>query len=585
MLNAKAGLPGSIVGLSSNTLIAESGSTIKVLSNLSSVGAIISSGSARFGGSVLSSHNAAETLIANSNAADYLYLEDSSNQRSSYVIGSHIGGTLDGLGIYDTSGSTRIVNFSKESTRFYVPVVGSLVDTSGNVFNVRGYGATGAGLVDETAFFAATAAAGGNGAHIVVPPGLYLISGLTLAYVNQEWELASGATLRLKNSGLTPVVTITGAGTVFHGGEIDGNKSNNTGVTTRADGIRVVSTGSIRIRDVIISNCTTDGIRLETVSVADIVGCQTLNCRGLGIEVVSACSDIRISGCRATITDGTVTSTGIQIDGRNSAVAGKYTADSNYRVHVIDCFASGHFFAGIYYNGTFDGSIVGCGAERNADIGIDLEFSDRVVITGCSTRSNGNYGIASFQSNENCAITGNTCRADGIGIISQVTSVGVTIAGNTVSRASTNGIYVGINASAVVSGNVIRQCLEDGIQIGAGTGVSSTIAGNLCELNGHHGININGAADCTVNGNVCRSNGQLLAGMSGIVLNGGAIRNTVTGNACYERIGTFEQYYGITVNSASDTSNLIVGNNLYNNASINFNSSGPNTDVAHNMGY
>src|SRR5258706_9924184 len=114
-LNARSGLPGTSAGLSSNTISAESGSTVKVLSNLSSTGAVISSGSARFGGSVLSSHNAAETLIANSSVADYLYLEDSSNQRSSYIIGSKAGSTLDGLNIYDTSGATTIVSFSKES--------------------------------------------------------------------------------------------------------------------------------------------------------------------------------------------------------------------------------------------------------------------------------------------------------------------------------------------------------------------------------------------------------------------------------------------------------------------------------------
>src|SRR5437899_4052856 len=58
-------------------------------------------------------------ITTNSNSTDYIFLRDSSNQRSSYVIGSKAGGTADGLGIWDDSGTTMIVNFSKQSVRFW----------------------------------------------------------------------------------------------------------------------------------------------------------------------------------------------------------------------------------------------------------------------------------------------------------------------------------------------------------------------------------------------------------------------------------------------------------------------------------
>src|SRR6266550_2387712 len=56
---------------------------------------------------------AAVTIEVNSTHSDYLYLVDSSGARSSYVIGSRAGGTADGLNIWDASGATMIVSFSK----------------------------------------------------------------------------------------------------------------------------------------------------------------------------------------------------------------------------------------------------------------------------------------------------------------------------------------------------------------------------------------------------------------------------------------------------------------------------------------
>src|SRR2546426_3955501 len=109
-----------------------SGVTSTFSSDVSSSGAIYLQGP-------LSIRSGVERITTNSNSTDYIFLTDASNQRSNYIIGSKAGGTADGLSIWDDSGSTMLVTFSKQSIRFYQQVVGPIFDQGGQVFNVRNY--------------------------------------------------------------------------------------------------------------------------------------------------------------------------------------------------------------------------------------------------------------------------------------------------------------------------------------------------------------------------------------------------------------------------------------------------------------
>ncbi len=91
--------------------IAEANAVGGIVSNISTVGMV--------------------TINANSNVTNYLALDDSSGARSNYIIGSQVGGTADGLNIYDASGQTMIVSFSKQSVRFFQNIVGPVFDTGG----------------------------------------------------------------------------------------------------------------------------------------------------------------------------------------------------------------------------------------------------------------------------------------------------------------------------------------------------------------------------------------------------------------------------------------------------------------------
>ena len=106
------------------------------------------------------------TVATSSATNDYIAFVDSSNAKSDYLIGSRVGGTADGLNLYDLSGDTMIVSFSKQSIRFFQNVTGPVFDTGGAYFNVKASGAIGNGIADDwaaiqSAFDAARLAGGG----------------------------------------------------------------------------------------------------------------------------------------------------------------------------------------------------------------------------------------------------------------------------------------------------------------------------------------------------------------------------------------------------------------------------------------
>lgn len=125
-------ISATLANLNANT---GSGLTMSVLSDISTGGGIFTASPSNLSGVV--------TIHSNSNVSDYLSFVDSANARSNYLLGSHIGGTADGLNIYDASGATMIASFSKQSIRFYQQVVGPVFDVGGalaSTYNAATFG-------------------------------------------------------------------------------------------------------------------------------------------------------------------------------------------------------------------------------------------------------------------------------------------------------------------------------------------------------------------------------------------------------------------------------------------------------------
>lgn len=127
---------------------------------------------------------AAVVIGVNSAFSDYLHLTDSSGARSSYVIGSRAGGTADGLNIWDASGDTMLVTFSKQSIRFWQNVVGPVFDVGGalaDTLNAATFG-TGADSLESRIQAAISAATAAGISRVYLPANMYPYSAASISF-------------------------------------------------------------------------------------------------------------------------------------------------------------------------------------------------------------------------------------------------------------------------------------------------------------------------------------------------------------------------------------------------------------------
>lgn len=137
---------------------------------------------------------AAITIGVDSAYSDHLYLTDSSGARSNYVIGSRAGGTADGLNIWDSSGDTMIVSFSKQSVRFYQNVVGPVFDVGGalaDTLNAATFG-TGADSDESRIQAAIDAASAGGISRVYVPANMYPYSASSMSFIHSVQIVREG---------------------------------------------------------------------------------------------------------------------------------------------------------------------------------------------------------------------------------------------------------------------------------------------------------------------------------------------------------------------------------------------------------
>ena len=139
----------------------------------------------------------------------------------------------------------------------------TLQDAGGQVFDVRAFGATGGGIVDDTLHIQAAQSAAGPGC-VYFPPGTYKVSGPTISTPGQAFKLESGATIILASvlSTPTPVISVTAADVSIVGpGIVDGNSSAYSGGGNGFDGVAFLTTSGSKAYD-----CQIDGVRVQNVA-------------------------------------------------------------------------------------------------------------------------------------------------------------------------------------------------------------------------------------------------------------------------------------------------------------------------------
>lgn len=187
-------LSANIAAVDSNATINLSGATLSIGSSVSIGRDLWVKGSITVGVEPSAATRTAVNIGVRSDTSDYLYFTDEAALRSNYIIGSHVGGTADGLNIYDASGQTMIASFSKQSIRFYQNVVGPVFDVGGALADTLNAATFGTGAdSDESRIQSAINQASIDGiSRVYVPASMYPYSASSMSFIHTVQMVREG---------------------------------------------------------------------------------------------------------------------------------------------------------------------------------------------------------------------------------------------------------------------------------------------------------------------------------------------------------------------------------------------------------
>lgn len=412
-------------GINDNFNSLASGVELSVLSNASTGFLYAQQGIAIGPGSYPPSDytTAGLTIAVSSAGSDYLHLVDSSGGKSNYVIGSRAGGTADGLNIWDASGDTMIVSFSKQSIRFYQQVVGPVFDTGGSVTSTLHAGTFGtAADSKESRIQAAILAASlGNYARVLLPQSMlpYSASSISFVYPVQmvreggDWLRydvraygASGDSVTNDTVAVQQAMyacDATGGGSVY----VPLGVYSITSLTFPGDGIALTGEGSHYAYSSV--NRTGTILRARSGSAQSFVNLVLTGLEG------------DVSGCRIanlTIDGALQTSNGINVSGANIIenvfVRGCLEAGVRIRnwtnsVHLRNVGLIDNFGYGLYAEGeaTTPFSVVDSNINLNQLGGVNIEGGFVCNFANCVVEGNGRANLRIFRPDSNANLLGN----------------------------------------------------------------------------------------------------------------------------------------------------------------------------------
>lgn len=239
---------------------------------------------------------------------------------------------------------------------------GTILDTGGAVFNVRGatYGAVGNGVADDTAAIqAAVNAAAAVRGTVLIPPGTYKVTGIILA----PGITLSGYGATLKRPANQPNWTRTlqvpesGTGSwsgssdsdllTIEGLTLDGNSAsqgayrnhelqqshliflsaNSANAATNAGRLRA------NLRDLVLRNSVADGISLYINVDAQVSNCRADNCFRGGLCVTGGYTRAQVQNFMTT---GSVDVTGIDVEVDGGGYGGSFAVELEFDGMLLD---------------------------------------------------------------------------------------------------------------------------------------------------------------------------------------------------------------------------------------------------------
>lgn len=284
---------------------------------------------------------------------------------------------------------------------------GTILDTGGAVFNVRSstFGALGNGVADDTAAIqaAVNAAAPGRGT-VLIPPGTYIVTSITLAAgITIE---GYGATLkRPPNQGKwlrTLDAPQTGPGSfssdsdspllTVRGLTIDGNSANQgsyRGLELEHAHLIFLAAnpakaGRLRVclEDLVLRNSVADGVHAFNNVDLQVVNCRADDCFRGGLNVTGGYTVVQVQNL---ITTGRVDRTGIDVEIEHATGFGGST--------TVDITLNGLILDGDFDVAVYEGSRV-VATEVVSGTGFSLYAEDSMVRISDSTFRIGNLSMA-----------------------------------------------------------------------------------------------------------------------------------------------------------------------------------------------
>lgn len=553
----------------------------------------------------------AMTIAISSALSDYIHFEDTSGSKSDYLLGSRVGGTADGLNLWDLSGNTMLVSFSKQSIRFFQNVVGPVFDVGGalaDTLNAATFG-TGADSNESRIQSAINQASVDATSRVYVPANMYPYSASSMSFIftvqmvreGGEWNtfdaIAYGAYANgIRSDSIAIQSAISGAA---RGGGIVrlpaqlmissipirmlGNVNMlgsgwSTVIRTGGGPSSIINISSIT--SWAIADVTFDG-RLSSATA--LTHGILLNKAGTGLLDNVRVVNISADGMNGTQVDGIKVSRCVVSNcSEHGMLFGNSTGfPASRHVQIINseignCQKQGVYFFSEIRDSQIIGSVIS-GAENGIRLGVGATNSaksvERIVLNGniCSNCSVDGIRLMGSEiicvgnissSNSNSGI-----KSGGNGIEDPQTFTNSVIMGNSASSNSNVGIYLLDRQQdfLTVSDNVVVDNRAQGIRFDSGSSSNGTvtalrITGNTCRHNGFGGIAFSSHTftRCVIASNTVMNNGWNTISGDGIFL-ANFYQGIVTGNDCYDDQSTKSQANGIRFGTSA-SSVIVTGN-------------------------
>lgn len=196
---------------------------------------------------------------------------------------------------------------------------------------------------------------------------------------------------------------------------------------------------------------------------------------------------------------------------------------------------------------------------RGTSIVLTSSSYNTIAVNTC--RLNGSNGITLQTTSNTNTVTGNICQGNSNnGIDLSPSSSNNTITGNACQGNANSGIYLNTASYNTITGNT---CQGTGVGIYLSASNNNTITGNTCQGNAFNAIDLSSSSNNTIIGNTCVENSQQTHNLyDNILLESSSNTNNVQGNTCRQGALANKPRYGIRVNTANCTGNLVTNNDL-----------------------